>query len=157
MYFLEKSKRIEKLLKNSAELYWYAKKEHLLIRLFVAFFFFFFLKLYWYLGNLFIFTFYSRNFYLSFEVIALVNFDCKDNFIFNCKNSLNWINNYIYVSGGEKCQFFGKFCVLTKWMIPHSSCMRIRKVSKMQYRHDFFFFVLCCTLRRKCFKVNCYF
>ena len=109
------------------------------MRFFFVFLLCFFLKLYWYLGNLFIFTFYSRNFYLSFEVIALVNFDCKDNFIFNCKNPLNWINNYIYVSGGKKCQFFGKFCVLTKWMIPHSSCMRTRKVSKMQYRHDIFF------------------
>ena len=25
---------------------------------------------------------------------------------------------FVYVSGGKKCWFFGKFCVRTKWMIP---------------------------------------
>ena len=28
-------------------------------------------------------------------------------------------HTYVCVSGGKKCQFFGKFCVRTKWMTPN--------------------------------------
>ena len=38
------------------------------------------------------------------------------------------MHTFVCVSGGKKCQFFGKFCVRTKWMIP---CLLIQFSSQL--------------------------
>ena len=37
---------------------------------------------------------------------------------------------YVWISGGKKCWFFGKYCVLTKWIIP---CLNISDKNETKF------------------------
>ena len=35
------------------------------------------------------------------------------------------MHTYLWIAGGKKYKFFGKCCVLTKWLIPNASNSKI--------------------------------